>query len=266
MKEVAKFTQPDVSPDYFIEFLEYLDRFDEVKRIRAEFSKRLDVQPGCKVLDLGCGIGGATIPLAEEVGPQGFVAGVDISHAMIERAKRNAGAGANARAALEFHVADARSVPYPDDFFDAARSERVFLYLPDRVAVIREMMRVVKPGGRICLADTDMDSTAIYSKNHALTRKMTSLVAATMTNPNSARDLLPLARQAGLKNVKAETFATSTPHEFFLRVMAGALAKAVEDGAASADEVEQFLSEQASLAASGDFFQSWLYVIVSGTV
>jgi hypothetical protein len=48
--------------------------------------------------------------------------------------------------------------------------------------------------------------------------------------------------------------------------MAGALTKAVEDGTVSAPEVEQFLSEQASLAASGDFFQSWLYVIVSGTV
>jgi hypothetical protein len=128
------------------------------------------------------------------------------------------------------------------------------------------MKRVVKTGGRVCLIDTDIDSTAIYSKKHALTRKMTSTVAASMPNPNSARELPALARQSGLKNIKIETFAISTPHEFFLHAMAGSLAKAAEDGIVSHSEVDEFLAEQVSLQANGDFFQAWLFVLVSATV
>jgi ubiquinone/menaquinone biosynthesis C-methylase UbiE len=101
---------------------------------------------------------------------------------MIEYAIRRA---ANRRG-IEFHIGDACSVPNPDSFFDVVRSERLFLYLPDRPAAIREMMRVVKPGGRVCLLDTDIDCTGVYSKNPALIRKMTSVVAASMPNPNSA--------------------------------------------------------------------------------
>jgi ubiquinone/menaquinone biosynthesis C-methylase UbiE len=261
MAKIGNFTQPDASPTYFIEFLEFLDNHIDIKSFRAEAAKRLHLAPGHKVLDLGCGIGGATFPLAEVVGANGLAAGVDISSAMIEVARRRA----NDRAKIEFRVGEATAIPYPDKFFDVARSERVFLYLPDRLAAIQEMKRVVKPGGLVCLIDTDLDSTAVYSKNLGLTRKMTSIVAGTMPNPNSARDLPALAKQAGLKSVKTETFSITTPHEFFVRVMASLLAKAVEDGIVPSAEVEDWLDEQAALHASGDFFQMWFFVMVCGT-
>jgi ubiquinone/menaquinone biosynthesis C-methylase UbiE len=262
MAQIGKFTQPDASPNYFIEFLEFLDKREDIKRLRAEAAKRLNLVPGNKVLDLGCGIGGATFPLAEITGPAGLAAGVDISSAMIEVANRRA----NGCSGIEFKVGEACAIPYPDKFFDAARSERVFLYLPDRLGAIQEMKRVVKAGGRVSLMDTDLDCTAVYSKNLALTRKMTSIVAASMPNPNSARDLPALAKRAGLKEIQIDTFSMATPYEFFMRVMAGSLAKAVEDGAAAQSEVDEWLGEQALLDASGDFFQAWIFVVACGTV
>ncbi len=224
--------------------------------------KRLNLAPGHKVLDLGCGIGGATFPIAEIIGPTGLAAGVDISAAMLEAARKRAGD----RAGIEFHLGNATSIPFPDKFFDSARCERVFLYLPDRLAAIHEMKRVVKPGGRICLVDTDLDSTAIYSKNPPLTRKMTSFVAVSMPNANSARDLPALAREAGLRDVQTECFALTTPYEFFVRVAQGTLIKAAESGALPAAEVEEFLSEQQSLHNRGEFYQMWFMTVVSGTV
>jgi ubiquinone/menaquinone biosynthesis C-methylase UbiE len=262
MTEITKFTQPDVSPTYFIEFLEFLDKQDEINRARAELNKRLKPHAGEKVLDLGCGIGGAASAIADETGPTGLVAGIDISAALIEVARRKAGN----RAGMEFKTADASAIPYPDGFFDAARTERVFLYLPDRLAVLREIKRVVKAGGRVCLMDTEIDSIAIYSANRALARKMTSLVAATMPNPNSGRELPVLAKQAGLKSIEIDTFALATPHEFFLRSIASSLSKAAEEGAVPRSEVEEFLAEQEALNAKGDFFQAWLFVLVTGTV
>jgi len=262
MAEISNFKHPDKSPTYFIEFLEFLDNLTGIKDQRAETANRMNLAAGHKVLDLGCGIGGATFAIADVAGPTGLVAGVDISSAMIEVARRRA----SNRSGLEFRVAEACALPFPNAFFDSARSERVFLYLPDRLAAIHEMMRVVKPGGRLCLVDTDFDSTAIYSTNPALTRKMTSIVAASVPNPNSGRELPALARQAGLRDIKTEIFAIATPHEFLLRAMTGALFKAAEDGIVPRSEVEEWMLEQATLQARGDFFQMWLSVLVSGTV
>src|SRR5262245_8102702 len=130
MSQMTNFTQPDASPTYFIEFLKFLDNHDEIKRLRSACAKRMNLAAGHKVLDLGCGIGGATFPLADVTGPTGLVAGVDISSTMIEFANRRA----ENRPDLEFRIADAGAIPYPDAFFDAARTERLFLYLPDRLA------------------------------------------------------------------------------------------------------------------------------------
>jgi ubiquinone/menaquinone biosynthesis C-methylase UbiE len=262
MSQIGKFTQPDASPNYFIEFLDFLDKREDIRRLREQATKHLNLAAGSKVLDLGCGIGGATFPLAEITGPSGLAAGVDISSAMIEVANgRRRG-----RTGIEFRTGEAAAIPYPDKFFDAARCERVFLYLSDRLAAIHEMKRVVKAGGLVALLDTELDCTAVYSKKPVLTRKMTSIVAASMPNPNSARDLPALARQAGLKDVKTEISAISTPHEFFLRVMTGALASAVEKGSVARPEVDEWLEEQALLEESGDFFQMWFYVLACGTV
>ena len=52
---------------------------------------------------------------------------------------------------MEFRVGEACAIPYPDGFFDAGRCERVFLYVPDRLAAIQEMRRVLKPGGRVAV-------------------------------------------------------------------------------------------------------------------
>jgi ubiquinone/menaquinone biosynthesis C-methylase UbiE len=135
MAQIGKFTQPDSSPAYFIDFLEFLDKREDIKRIRTAAAKHLNLSAGQKVLDIGRGIGGATFPLAEITGPTGLAADVDISAAMVEAAKSRSGACSG----VEFRVGEACALPYADGFFDAARSERVFLYLPDRLGAIHEI-------------------------------------------------------------------------------------------------------------------------------
>jgi ubiquinone/menaquinone biosynthesis C-methylase UbiE len=262
MSRIGGFTQPDESPEYFIKFLSLLDSLDSIRKVRALAAQRMNLAAGHKVLDLGCGIGGATFPIADVVGPSGLAAGVDISLAMVEAARKRAGN----RQGLDFRVGEATAIPFPDKFFDSARCERVFLYLPDRLAALQEMMRVVKPSGRICLVDTEIDSTAIYSKNSKLTRKMTSLITASMPNGNSGRELPAFARQAGLKDVQTDCLAITTPYEFFQRFAVGTVLKAAEDGIVPSSEVEEWLTEQQMLHERGEFFQMWLMVIASGTV
>jgi ubiquinone/menaquinone biosynthesis C-methylase UbiE len=261
MSLISQFTQPNAQADYFVEFLDQVDGFPPVRDLRAAAAERI-AAPGGRILDLGCGIGAATFALAERMGPGGLVAGVDISSALIDVATRRAGE----RRGVEFRVGDALAVPYPSGFFDAAYSERVFLYLPDRLAALGELRRVVKPGGLIYLVDTDFDSMAIYSSRRELTRKLTSTVAATIPNPNSARELPALARRAGLRDVQVEIFAFPSPHQFLVHAMGGALKQAVDRGVLVKAELDEWLNEQAQLHESGDFFHIWLYVRVIATV
>jgi ubiquinone/menaquinone biosynthesis C-methylase UbiE len=262
MGVVSNFTQPDTQSAYFIEFLDQLDKHHQIRDLRAAAAQRIAAIPGRRILDLGCGVGGATFPLAERSGAGGLVAGVDISSALIEVATRRAG---NQRG-IEFRVGDALAIPYPAGLFDAAYCERVFLYLPDRLAALRELQRVVRPGGQICLVDTDFDSMAIYSTRRELTRKLTSIAATALPNPNSARELPALAKQAGLRDVQVETFALTTSHQFLVHSLGGVLAQATERGVLAKSDLDDWLEEQAALHDSGDFFHAWLFVRVIATV
>ena len=263
MSEVNKFAQPDAAAAaYLINFLDTADHYPDIIEYRRLFNQRLGLAPGGKFLEVGCGIGGAAIPVADISGPTGLVAGVDINPALLDVAIERAGQ----RPGIEFRLGNACAIPYPDHYFDAARCERVFLYLPDRLAAIREMMRVVKPGGRVHLIDADVPSAAIYSAKPALTQKMLQTVAASIPNPCSGRELPFLARKAGLRDLRIDTFASSFPHEFLISTMSGALYKAAETGVVPRSGVDEWLAEQAALNASGDFFQMWSLVMITGTV
>ena len=114
MSLIGKFAQPDSSPTYFIDFLDFLDRQEDIRNLRAKAASRMNLAAGHRALDLGCGIGGATFPLAEITGPAGLAAGVDISMAMVEAATKRVGR----RPGVEFKVGEACAIPYPGDFFD----------------------------------------------------------------------------------------------------------------------------------------------------
>lgn len=220
------------------------------------------IQPGACVLDVGCGIGTAVAEMADHVGPEGAAHGVDISEAMIAEAAARAQDKTN----VVFSAGSANALPHSDAMFDAVRTERVLLYVPEREKAIAEMMRVTKPGGRVVATDTDIDCTAISSKDRVLTRKMTSLVADAFVHPTSGRELPALMRAAGLEDVTIDLMAVPTPFEFCLHAMQGTLRAAAEAGKVTHAEVEEWYRGLAELEEAGDFFQLWLFVIVGGTV
>ena len=256
------FALPEIASTQLIDFLDSLDTHEDIKHIRDEAFKRLNLSAGDKVLDAGCGIGAAALHIADLAPQMGLIAGIDQSAALLDVAA----ARSNRHVGIEYRVGDIYSMPYPDQFFDAARSERVFLYLGDRLAAIHEMKRVVKPGGSVCIIDTDIDSTAIFSGKRELTRKMTSILAATFPNPNSGRELPSLVKQAGLRDVKTTTIAFTTSHDFMLQPLLSRLSTAVTNGLTTPAEKDEWLADLSNSQKNGDFFQAWFCVICSGIV
>ena len=129
-----------------------------VRQLRAWERRRLALTDGESLLDVGCGPGHVVIDLSSAVAPTGSALGVDVSDAMVNEARRRA---AEAGAAVEFQVADALSLPVATGTIDACRSERMLQWVPDIERAARELVRVLRPGGRLVLTDTDWGSMTL---------------------------------------------------------------------------------------------------------
>ncbi|HEV2461544.1 MAG TPA: methyltransferase domain-containing protein [Ktedonobacterales bacterium] len=107
--------------------------------------------PGERVVDVGCGAGFDSLIAAHMVGAEGRVVGVDMTHAMLAKARESAAATGSAN--VTFREGYAEALPVPDSWADVVISNGVLNLVPDKAAALHEMARVLKPGGRAQIAD-----------------------------------------------------------------------------------------------------------------
>jgi len=114
------------------------------------------LQPGERVVDVGCGAGIDSLIAARMVGPDGQVVGVDMTRAMLARARRAAEEGVASN--VEFREGYMEALPVQDGWADVVISNGVLNLTPDKLKALGEMARVLKPTGRVQIGDITIDS------------------------------------------------------------------------------------------------------------
>jgi SAM-dependent methyltransferase len=156
-----------------------------------------ELQPGQWVLDLGSGAGFDALLAARKVGPGGRVIGVDMTDAMLQKARNNA-----AKAGLdnvEFRKGDIESLPVEDGLFDVVLSNCVLNLCPDKDRALREIHRVLKPGGKLAVSDM-----AWTTEPPASVRSDQNAVVGCIGGALVLDDYLRRLKLAGLRGIQIE--------------------------------------------------------------
>jgi SAM-dependent methyltransferase len=167
------------------------DVIEQRRIIRAA----LGLEPGQDVLDIGSGPGFLACEMAEAVGPGGSVRGIDSSDAMLSVARQRR--PTTGSAPVEFGPGQATELPFPDGAFDVVTSTQVYEYVHDIPAALTEARRVLRPGGRLLVLDTDWDTIAWRSSDADRMRKILAAWDEHLADPYLPRRLTSLLTRTG---------------------------------------------------------------------
>jgi arsenite methyltransferase len=236
--------------------IEAVYRTPEVVAQRSEVLRALRLAAGEHVLDIGSGPGLLAYDMAAAVGPGGRVCGIDTSASMIAMSARRCAE----QPWVEFRTADASLLPFPDSSFDAAVSTQVYEFLSDIPAALAELHRVLRPGGRAVILDTDYGSLVLHTENPARMARVLSAWDQHFIHASLPRTLSRQLRDVGF-SLRERTaipmfnpqFEDNTYGKGMLEMVASF---AVGRNGVSQSEADDWFAEFASLNKEDAFFFS----------
>jgi ubiquinone/menaquinone biosynthesis C-methylase UbiE len=217
---------------------------------------RLALQPGERVLDVGSGPGLLAEQMALRVGADGAVVGVDTSDAMVEIARERCRLLPHA----SFERAGATGIPGPGGRFDVVVCTQVLEYVPDVAAALAEFARVLCPGGRLAVMDTDWTSCVWATADETRMRRVIEAWDGHCAHPRLPRVLKPMLEAAGFGSVGIDVVplvnAGFDPDTYSARMVEVIGRFVTRSGRLPAEEVASWQADLAAMASSGRYFFS----------
>jgi len=247
--------QADADVRLMVQVLDLQDSALPILRLRDWALAAVALQSGEVVVDVGSGTGTMARELGALVGPGGRAIGVEPNARLRSIAEERAGE----QSEVEFLDGRAGALPFADGSVDLVWCERVLQHLHDPQAAIDDFARVLRPGGRAVLLDSDHSTRIISDVDSDVAAKINAAFMTLVPNPHAARLIPRQATQAGLKlDADVGGVALVMPYQVFidgawLRMAAG---QAVTDGTISQDEADQAMQAVADAAQAGHSFSA----------
>jgi len=246
----------DQNSDSRVTYLEMFSELDAVKAYKRRSFDLLLLEPGQAVVEAGCGTGADAIDAARRVEPGGFAVAVDADPVMVRVAARAAAAAGAAVRAVE---SDANRLPLADGSCHACRADRVLQHVSHPEATVKELLRLLRPGGRLALCDADWGTLAVSASDQPTTRAILNWFCDSIPQGWAGRRLGAwlLAAGAQLETVEGFTlcFRSLAEVDRALGLQQAALGAAEAD-AVSLEAAADWLSELHQQERAGRFLAS----------
>jgi len=216
----------------------------------------LRLVPGERVLDIGSGPGLLAAEMAEVVGEAGRVRGIDTSPSMVEMARRRC----QQQPWVDFELAEATDLPDVNEAFDVAVSTQVYEYVHDVPTALGELHRVLRPGGRALVLDTDWDSIAIHTRDEERMKRVLTAWNEHFVHPRLPRTLSFELRDVGFTVEELEVIPLCNPEyrdDTYSKPTLAIIASFVAGRQGiSSEEARAWHDEFEELASRGQYFFS----------
>ena len=251
-------------PERRITLMDDYGRDDAIMRLRRRAHTWLDVAAGSAVLDAGCGSGDVAVDLIAGVSPGGLVAALDSDSNMLGEAARRA-----ARAGVSVHLVqgDVTRLGFPDQTFDACRAERILQHVVEPARAVAEMARVLRPGGRLVVIDSDWRTRTWNHPDQQTTSAIVRFIRERRIPSADVGARLPaLLLDAGLDDVRirgevlVQTSPTGEQRALFPRLVGAA----IDEGRIPRRDGVAWLEELTRLERSGRYLATLCLYVVAG--
>ena len=234
--------------------LEESYRLADIVKQRQKTLNVLKLKAGEMVLDIGCGVGFLTHEMALQVGKSGKVIGLDKNPIMISHARKRC---KNLKQ-TEFYEGDAGKLPVDDQTLDAVSCTQVLLYVKDVPNVLAEIKRILKPGGRLVIVETDWRGVVLSCADDTLTSKIFAAWDSTVPSPNLPIYLKPLLQKHGFSKIKVDTIpilnTEYSPSNFSHGMLNWISKNAENNGAINKEQRANWLDDLQKRGQSDSFF------------
>ncbi|HKN31450.1 MAG TPA: methyltransferase domain-containing protein [Roseiarcus sp.] len=233
-------------PGFFLRFLDEGNKNPNVIASKPIILAGLQLAGGEKVLDLGCG----------------RAVGVDVSETMIHEARRRS---ASLDLSAEFEVGDAQALRFDNATFDACRTERMLMHVPDAERAFAEMVRVIRPGGRLSVFDFDWETQFVDSPYPETTRLITRSFCDSFKNGWIGRRLPRLFKQHAMTDVSITPRTIMISYPFSELLLGGHVTRAQQAGVVASQDAERWWTNLREAHEAGTFLYGFTALIVAGT-